>query len=417
MDQQNVCILHYAGPPIVGGVESTIDHHARLLAETGFHVQIIAGRGAQPASNIEFTHIDLLDSRHPQILAIGEELARGQVSEKFYSLRDQITTKLQPHLKKADYVIVHNVVTLHKNLPLTAALHELARQGHQLIAWCHDFAWRDELYTSGLHAGYPWELMSKPWVNVFYVVVSADRQRKLASLLEIPPDRIEVIMPGVDLMRFLGISAEVERIAKKAKLHKAQPLLLLPSRITRRKNIEFAIQVTHHLRALLPAVSLVITGPPGAHNPTNIQYLEKLQAQRRELDIEDQVHFLYQYGKDDAPLHLTDQMVSELYRLADALFFPSKREGFGIPVLEAGLTRLPVFASDIPPVRESTGMHAHLFDLRHADATWVARMINDELQKNQEYQLRTRIKEIFTWQALLERKILPLFERVRNKNG
>jgi hypothetical protein len=30
-----VAILHYAGPPIVGGVEITIQHHARLLAEAG----------------------------------------------------------------------------------------------------------------------------------------------------------------------------------------------------------------------------------------------------------------------------------------------------------------------------------------------------------------------------------------------
>ena len=41
-----VAILHYAAPPIVGGVESTIYHHARLLAGAGYAVTVIAGRGA-----------------------------------------------------------------------------------------------------------------------------------------------------------------------------------------------------------------------------------------------------------------------------------------------------------------------------------------------------------------------------------
>ena len=39
--------------------------------------------------------------------------------------------------------------------------------------------------------------------------------------------------------------------------------------------------------------------------------------------------------------------------LADSFLFTSRAEGFGIPILEAGLARLPVFCTDIPPFRES----------------------------------------------------------------
>lgn len=42
-----VAILHYAAPPIVGSVESTIYHHARVLAQAGYDVGVIAGRGDQ----------------------------------------------------------------------------------------------------------------------------------------------------------------------------------------------------------------------------------------------------------------------------------------------------------------------------------------------------------------------------------
>jgi hypothetical protein len=44
-DPNRVAILHYAGPPIVGGVESTIYHHALALSHRGYQVEVVAGRG------------------------------------------------------------------------------------------------------------------------------------------------------------------------------------------------------------------------------------------------------------------------------------------------------------------------------------------------------------------------------------
>ncbi len=45
MNMPRVAILHYAAPPGIGGVESTMGAHARLLADHGYPVKIIAGRG------------------------------------------------------------------------------------------------------------------------------------------------------------------------------------------------------------------------------------------------------------------------------------------------------------------------------------------------------------------------------------
>ncbi len=42
-----IALIHYAAPPIIGGVESVIDSHAHLMANDGHHVRIIAGRGEQ----------------------------------------------------------------------------------------------------------------------------------------------------------------------------------------------------------------------------------------------------------------------------------------------------------------------------------------------------------------------------------
>jgi len=42
----HVGIVHYAAPPVVGGVELTIYHHTRVLLAEGHQVTVVAGRGA-----------------------------------------------------------------------------------------------------------------------------------------------------------------------------------------------------------------------------------------------------------------------------------------------------------------------------------------------------------------------------------
>ena len=54
-----------------------------------------------------------------------------------------------------------------------------------------------------------------------------------------------------------------------------------------------------------------------------------------------------------------DQMAA-LYRGADLFAFPSRHEGFGLPVLEAMAQRRAVVAADIPAIREVAGDAATL---------------------------------------------------------
>ena len=52
------------------------------------------------------------------------------------------------------------------------------------------------------------------------------------------------------------------------------------------------------------------------------------------------------------PLRLTDAAMADLYLLADALLLPSRDDGFGLPLLAAGIARLPAFTTDLPSLRE-----------------------------------------------------------------
>lgn len=403
-------ILHFAGPPVVGGVESTIFHHARLLVEGGYQVAVIAGHGEVFHPQVAFHHIPEINSRHPQVLKVGKSLAEGQVTTEFEVLRHRLVERLKPILAETETCIVHNAITLHKNLALTVALRALSDQGvTRLVAWCHDFAWQDDLYASDLHPGYPWDLLRSPWPDVRYVVVSAHRRERLANLLDLPVGELKVVTPGVDVEKFLKLEPLAQRLVEALDLLEADPLMLLPARVTRRKNIQFAIRVTAELQAHKPEATLVITGPPGPHNPKNIAYLQSLKELRAQLGVRDRVHFLYEQGQGNQPLHVPDAVMADLYRLADLLLFPSRREGFGIPVLEAGLARLPVFAADIGPIRESAGDLAQLFD-PDGDPHAVSDAICHFLAQDQAYLLKRRVLENFTWRAIVSKQLIPIIE-------
>jgi glycosyltransferase involved in cell wall biosynthesis len=246
---------------------------------------------------------------------------------------------------------------------------------------------------------------------VRYVAVSEDRRDMLAGLLGINPASVAVVTPGVDLAEFLKLEPETVGLAERLGLLEADPLLLLPARITRRKNIEQAIAITGALRGLGRDARLVVTGPPGPHNPGNAAYLAELLALRESSGAGDAAIFLYEAFTDEAghPRPVTDAMVADLYRLADGLLFPSRYEGFGIPALEAGLTGLPIFCSDIPPLRATAGEAATYFTADEP-AGMIARRIAAVLDTDQRSALRRRVRTSATWEAIYRRAIAPLLQ-------
>jgi len=112
------------------------------------------------------------------------------------------------------------------------------------------------------------------------------------------------------------------------------------------------------------------------------------------------VEFLY-------PHRLADATVADLYQVADALLFPSYQEGFGIPLLEAGLVRLPVFCSDLPPFREIAGDRVTYFGTDENPAAVAGRLV-ESLARDPVARLRRRVRQEYTWEAIFPRLIAPL---------
>ena len=403
-----IILLHYSAPPVVGGVESVIGHHARLMADAGHEVCIVAGRGGQADERVGFIQIPLVDSRHPVVLSIKKQLDRGIVPAEFNRYVEELSASLREILTDADCLIAHNVCSLNKNLILTAALKRISagRAQPKMMLWHHDLAWTTPRYRKELHDGYPWDLLRTAWPGAEQVTISAYRQKELASLVNIPEEDIWVIPNGVDVTRFLKLEALTTQLVEQLDLLNAAPILLLPVRITPRKNIELALKVVAQIRLHSPRATLVVTGPLGPHNPSNVEYFKKLQTLRHELILEKNVFFLAELVPD----YLPDEVVSDFYQLADLLLLPSIEEGFGIPILEAGLAGIPIFCADIPPLRDLGLTYANYFS-PYGSAEEIASRILEHLAASQTAGFRTHVRSHFAWREIYQKQIDVLIRK------
>ncbi len=408
MDRQSsIAILHYTAPPIIGGVEAVIQAHAKLFTENGYTVTVVAGRGGKSDR-----YIPEMDSLHPQTQRINAALERGEVPTAFHDMTNRLVEVLHPIVEQHDYVIIHNVLTMHFNLPLTAALCQLLDQRciKNGIAWCHDFAWENPSFQLVTHHGYPWDLMQTQRSDLTYVVVSREKQQALGATFQCPAEAIHVVYNGVEPRHLLGLQPESEDLIERLALLQSDLVILMPVRITPNKNIEYALGLVAALKALACRTKLVITGPPDPHDIQSMQYFQTLRACRADLSLDDDVHFIFEMGHDPSePLLISSAVVGDLLRMSDLMFMPSISEGFGIPVLEAGLLGIPAVCSDTIPAAVEIGQDdVILFDASKPPGE-LGKKILHEINHNALYRFRRRVKQHDTWQSIFSRDMQPLF--------
>lgn len=304
-----IAILHYTLPPVIGGVERVIRDQATALEVLGHEVM-------------------LLDR---QLFA-------------------------QARLSDFGAVIVHNLFTMPFDLAWTQELHELAAETPQIrwINWVHDVAAVNPHY-----AHLPWQqadhaMLSKPVPNAVNVTVSEVRRQDYRRASGLAESEIQVIPNGLDLASVLGITGRVAAL----RLWDRELVLVHPTRLIRRKNIELGLQVTAALRDAGCDVAYIITGAPDPHQRDGAVYHTELKSLVADLDLARHALFLGEASP------MTDEDVRSLYCMADALFFPSTSEGFGLPLLEALAHRLTVYCSDLSVHREVLGSAGQYFSVQ-----------------------------------------------------
>jgi glycosyltransferase involved in cell wall biosynthesis len=172
------------------------------------------------------------------------------------------------------------------------------------------------------------------------VVPSRFTKDEIVSWYGVPKERIAVVPNAVDAV-FLSSPTREDLARARSRNGLPESFVLSVGTMQPRKDIPTLLRAFSGLRNDFPELRLVLVGGRGGKN-----YDRTIETVLSEEGLEDAVIFSGYVPEEDMPA---------LYASARAFAFPSRYEGFGIPLLEAFAAGTPVVATDIPSFREVGG--------------------------------------------------------------
>lgn len=181
----------------------------------------------------------------------------------------------------------------------------------------------------------------KKWVkqklmaNVSAVIAVSEASKKIIGS-EYPEllERVTVIHNGVDVEAWEQGLLSVDRKAVREKIFHATPhdrIILCVAELHERKGQEYLIRAFRSVHEKLPHTKLVLVG----------EGIARKKYERLSRDVGEGVLFL---GRQ--------KNITELMAAADLFVLPSVREAFGLVLLEAGLSELPIIATNVGGIPE-----------------------------------------------------------------
>lgn len=176
------------------------------------------------------------------------------------------------------------------------------------------------------------------------MAISEQTADDLVSFLHIPAHKIKVVYQGCH-DQFRQIATDQEKNAIKVKYRLPEKFLLNVSTVEERKNTLGLLKAL----ALMPAnqrIPLVIVG-------RHTKYFNKVDAFVRTSGLTNDVIFINEVEFAELPA---------IYQMASVFIYPSIFEGFGIPLLEAAESEVPIITSTGSCFKEAAGNDAIYID-------------------------------------------------------
>ena len=413
---KKVAILHFAYPPNIGGVESMIKEHAEILSNLNYEITIITGSGEEKDSKIKLVVIPELQSILNFNPFLQEKiLDKGIIDNDFYKLAGTIEQSLEKALERMDVVIVHNMITIVRNLPFIYAFKNYVKKypKKKYFGWIHDHSYINEFKIKDLdkvvNSKLEKELLTTPIKNFTYVLISESFREPFVELMDLHDGETVVIPNGIDIRHFLEIDDLIWEIIEKYNLIKSFPLILSPVNIMDRKNLEYCLDIIFYLKKNCPNIKYIITGNPSKHHST-VEYQDQLKKKINNLNLKDNVVFF----NDFLNRALVRSEIHDLYQIADMVFFLSKSENFGLPLLEAALTKTAILVSNLKVFREVGGEFIKYVDYRTVSAEKAAELVKNFIEKSLRVKLNYRSRTQYDLKTILQEKFIPLIEKNRN---
>lgn len=204
------------------------------------------------------------------------------------------------------------------------------------------------------------------------IAISEQTKRDIMEFYKTPEEKIRVCYQSCDPAFGQVVTEKVKQQVREKYVLPKEYFLYVGS-VIERKNLLGICQAMVLMRREL-SIPLVVVGDGG-------KYKRQVREFIKENGMEDEVIFLSEYPLakvSSSYLQFAD--FPAIYQMATAMIYPSFFEGFGIPVLEALWSRLPVITSNVSCLPEAGGDGAYYVDPARAEeiATGMKKIYGDK---------------------------------------
>lgn len=338
------------------GVTLESSKWAEVFEKNGHHCFWLAGkldRDPEKSWLVPEAHFQHEQNCWINEMVFGKKCRKPTVTRTIHDARSLLKIQLHKFIDHfgIDLLIVENALSIPMHIPFGLALTEtIAETQIPTLAHHHDFYWERVRFSVNAVNDYLRMAFPPNLHNIRHVVINSEAQEQLALRTGIS----SIIIPNVlDFENPPMFDLNGTRIFREAiGLKPDDRMILQPTRIVKRKGIEFAIELVKELQD--PRNKLVVSHEAGDEG---FEYAEWLKDYAREHEVDLRL----------VPTRITDPWTKngncqsqyslwDVYSFADFITYPSLYEGFGNAFIEAIYFKKPIlinryatFVRDIEP--------------------------------------------------------------------
>ena len=237
------------------------------------------------------------------------------------------------------------------------------------------------------------------WADEIFVI-SESVKTDLVKLLNFDPEKIKIIWGAVDDKYGIVDISDEEKSALLKKFGVTRPFIMCTGGEDGRKNLDGLVRAY----SLMPAdirrkYQLVVVCKLSENGR------KKLTDEAKRCGVEKDVVFTG---------FVTDDELLKFYNLASLMAFPSKYEGFGLPIVEAWACGTPVLTGDNSSLREIGGDAVILVDADSdkSVAEGMTKMLSDEKILKMYTEKGAKRLELYRWDKIND-DIIALLNRIK----
>lgn len=224
-------------------------------------------------------------------------------------------------------------------------------------------------------------------------------QSDIVKFFQVPPAKVRVIYLAAE-ERFFNRLSETDRRVVLERYGLTEGYVLFVGVIQPRKNLERLLHAFALLRLRGECRTLIVVGKIGWKTEHLFRLVDKLRLRQH-------VRFVGYIPDEDLPA---------IYQGASVFVYPALWEGFGLPVLEAMASGVPVLTSNTSSLREIAEGAAVLVDPLSVKSIFdgLHELLTDEILRNELSQLGLKRARRFSWRKTAE-ETLKVYESVRRE--